>query len=534
VNLQTKILIPLILVFSLMTALVIWINFSNQKIFVEQVIDSQATQTAYQYFDSVNTMMITGTMENREILRRKLMENKNILDAHLVRNEPVKKLFGPGFPYESAKDELDARALKGEVVKVITEDKSGRSLTVLVPFKASTNYRGTNCIECHQVEAGTVLGAARITYSLSEVDSKVKENAVYVGKILAALFTIALIIVVIFLRLVAVNKLKKFNNSMEYIAQKLDLTLTLSQPNKLSGDEISKMAGSFDHMIGTIRHSLSQVKNSTDKIVMGTAEISSRTNDTMADIREQKEETAKVAQTLGKMTESSLNVASNTSQSQQFTNNVEAEVSDGADKAHSAREKINHLYKQIEMVATIAEKLAQETLQISSTVKIIDDITLKTKLLSFNASVEAARAGETGKGFAVVANEIGQLANQTKQSNLEIEKATVALKNLMEEAVAVIRETKLLAEEGKNEVNISYVSFKNVSIEMVKLKEVMSNIAESTQEQSRATKAVEKNITSIIELSNKTTTASERIGEVSADFSNLAKHLEKLINQFKI
>ncbi len=531
-NLQTKILIPLIIVFTLMSGVVIWINFSNQKNFVETVIDAQATQTAYQYFDSVNTMMITGTMDNREILRHKLMENKNILDAHIVRSESVKKLFGPGFPYESSKDELDERALKGEIVKVITEDKHGRSLTVLVPFKASTNYRGTNCIECHQVADGTVLGAARIQFSLAEVDAHVKENATYVGKMLIGLFLFALVVVVFFLRVVAVNKLKKFHRSMEYIAQQLDLTQTLSE--KSSSDEISKMANAFDHMMETIRSSLGQVKSSTEQIVQGSDEISRYTNETISDIREQKEETANVAMTLGKMTESSRNVANNTHQSQEFTNNVEAEVSDGAEKAFSAREKINNLYKQIEMVAQIAEKLEQETVQISSTVKVIDDITLKTKLLSFNASVEAARAGEHGKSFSVVANEIGDLSNQTKQSNLEIEKATVQLKTLMQEAVAVIRETKTLAEEGKNEVNVSYDSFKNVSSEMAKLKEVMTNIARSTQEQSEATKEVEKNINSIMELSNKTTTASERIGEVSGDFSSLANHLDELINKFKI
>lgn len=522
----------MIIVFTLMSGVVIWINHSNQKTFVEKVVESQATQTVYQYFDSVNTMMITGTMDNRELLRHKLMENKNITEAHIIRGDSVMKLFGAGFPYETPKDELDKRALKGEEIKIITEDKGVRSLTVLIPFKAATDYRGTNCIECHQVEAGTVLGAARITYSLAEVDKEVRENAVSVGKIMGGLFAFALVVVVLCLRIVVVNKLKKFHRSMEYIAQQLDLTKTLSE--KGSSDEISKMANAFDHMMDTIRSSLVQVKASTDQIVKGTEEISLRTSETISDIREQKEETANVAMTLGKMTESSLNVAQNTSQSQQFTNNVEAEVSDGADKAFSAREKINNLYNQIELVSQIAEKLERETLQIASTVKVIDDITLKTKLLSFNASVEAARAGEHGKSFSVVANEIGDLANQTKKSNLEIEKATIELKTLMEEAVSVIRETKNLAEEGKTEVNVSYDSFKNVSSEMTKLKEVMSNIARSTQQQSESTKEVEKNINAIMELSTKTTVASERIGEVSSDFSEVAAHLDDLIHKFKI
>jgi methyl-accepting chemotaxis protein len=531
-NIQTKILIPLIIIFSLMSGLVIWINFTNQKTFVEKVITSQATQTAYQYFDSVNTMMITGTMENREILRTKLLENKEIVDVRLVRGEKVKKLFGPGFPYESPQDDLDNRALKGEVIKIIQNVEDKRTLTVLIPLHASLNYKGTNCIECHQVDDGVVLGAARISYSLSNVDKEVKDNCIYVGKILAVLFIIALIIVVICLKFIAVNKLKNIHKSIEYIAQELDLTKTLNHDK--SQDEISRMSQAFDNMLNTIRNSLSQVKSSTDEIVKGTDEITSITTVTTSDIREQKKETNNLATTLGKMSESSINVANNTHQSQSFTNNVEAEVTDGASKAYSAREKINDLFKQIELVASIAEKLESETIQISNTVKVIDDITLKTRLLSFNASVEASRAGEQGKGFAVVANEIGELAQQTKVSNIEIEKATIQLKNLMATAIAVIKETKILAAEGKNEVNTSYDSFKNVAGEMAKLKEVMSNIANSTQEQSVATKEAEKNIHSIMELSNKTTSAVERIGEVSIDFSKLAHELDELINKFKI
>lgn len=531
-NIQTKIIVPLIIIFSLMSGLVIWINFTNQKTFVEKVIESQATQTAYQYFDSVNTMMITGTMPNREILRKKLMENKDIVDVHLVRGEKVKELFGPGFSYENTYDALDNRALKGEVIKVIQNNKGIRTLTVLIPMRASLNYKGTNCIECHQVADGTVLGAARITYSLGNVDKEVKDNSIYVGKILAILFMIALIVVVFSLRIIAVNKLKNIHRNVESISRDLDLTKKLGL--KGSQDEITKMSHAFDNMLKTIRNSLSQVKLSTEQIVQGTEEITSITAETITDIRAQKEETTNVALTLGKMSESSLNVANNTNQSQNFTNNVEAEVTDGAEKAYSAREKINELFKQIELVSSIAEKLEKETLQIASTVKVIDDITLKTRLLSFNASVEAARAGEQGKGFSVVASEIGELAQQTKVSNLEIERGTIQLKNLMTEVMAVIRETKSLAEDGKNEVNTSYDSFKNVAGEMAKLKEVMTNIAKSTQEQSTATKEVEKNINSIMELSNKTTTAAERIGEVSTDFSKLAHQLNELINKFKI
>lgn len=531
-NIQAKILIPLILIFSLMSGVVILLNYSNQKQFVEKFIEDQALQTASQYFDSVNTLMITGTMENREILRKKLLENKDIEEIHIVRGDGVKAMYGDGFDYENAKDELDNRGLKGEEIKLIQSFDNKRLLTILSPVRASSNYRGTNCLECHEVPEGTVLGAVRITYSLNRLDQEVRANNIYVGKILGALFVVALLIVVIALRFIAVKRVKSIQQDIQYISQKMDLTKNLNV--KKDGDEISKMAHALDELLRTLRLSLTQVKDATSKLVEGSEEISTITEVTITDIIEQKEETVKVGESIRKMSRSSEEVAAHTFQSQEFTNNVEAEVTDGASKAFSASEKINNLFAQIELVSTITEKLQTEAVRIADTVKVVDDITLKTKLLSFNASVEASRAGTSGLGFSVVANEIASLAEETKGSNLEIEQATIKFQSLMAEVLSVIKETKKIASEGRSEVNTSYEAFKNVSSEMMKLKEVMISIAQSTKEQSESTKEVEANINSIMELSNKTTQAAQRIGQVSTEFSSLAQELNELVNKFKI
>lgn len=64
----------------------------------------------------------------------------------------------------------------------------------------------------------------------------------------------------------------------------------------------------------------------------------------------------------------------------------------------------------------VTDKLLEESGEIGKTLDIINELAESINLLALNASIEAARAGEAGRGFAVVAQEIGHLADSTKES----------------------------------------------------------------------------------------------------------------------
>lgn len=80
----------------------------------------------------------------------------------------------------------------------------------------------------------------------------------------------------------------------------------------------------------------------------------------------------------------------------------------------------NTIMKEIDQSNARITDIVKVITEISQKTKVINDIVFQTKLLSFNASVEAARAGEHGKGFAVVAEEIGNLAQMSGNASREI------------------------------------------------------------------------------------------------------------------
>jgi hypothetical protein len=73
-----------------------------------------------------------------------------------------------------------------------------------------------------------------------------------------------------------------------------------------------------------------------------------------------------------------------------------------ADSFDNWIENIRHLSK------SIASKM-------NNSLRQIDDINMRVRLLSFNAQIQAAKAGDAGRTFAVVANEIGNLSTNTAQ-----------------------------------------------------------------------------------------------------------------------
>ena len=107
---------------------------------------------------------------------------------------------------------------------------------------------------------------------------------------------------------------------------------------------------------------------------------------------------------------------------------VSATMEELAASANDVNENQRALNKEIANVSEISSKINEFT-------NLIRDIAKQTRLLGLNASIEAARAGSAGAGFAVVSEEIGKLADSSRETVDKIQEFTNQIGESVNETV---------------------------------------------------------------------------------------------------
>jgi len=116
--------------------------------------------------------MINGVIGKRENFLVRLKEVHGLQSARVVRGPLVEQQFGKGFEQEHPSDALESRVLAdGRQEFQVLEGDEGVTIRGTIPFVA---HRGgnPNCLQCHQVRDGDVLGAVTITMSIEHLKRK--------------------------------------------------------------------------------------------------------------------------------------------------------------------------------------------------------------------------------------------------------------------------------------------------------------------------------------------------------------------------
>lgn len=165
-------------------------------------------------------------------------------------------------------------------------------------------------------------------------------------------------------------------------------------------------------------------------------------------------------------------------------------------KSFSDLNKTNIQYCQdtvssIENLATRLDELGQITRHIEGFVKVITDVSRKTKLLALNAAIEAGRSGEHGRGFNVVANEVKALAREAEEAAQKVAVQAAEIRSVIAEAQTSASGSEKLVQTIDDGVAKEKASLETQCIAVGEISDKLTGVSERARELRRRFRSME-------------------------------------------
>ena len=449
-------------------------------------------------------MMVTGTVAQRDVFLDQIKQLGTIRDVRVLRAPAVTQAFGAGNDKDDhGADTLEQKVLQsGQEAFEIDTDTKGEYLRAVRPAIAQTAYLGKNCLLCHQVPEGTVLGVVSMKVSMDEVNAELASQRF--KSILAAIITSIPVLILIypFIHKVVTTPLEGGVEVARDIAAG-DLTQHIVVN---SSNEIGELQHALKDMSESLVAIVSKVRNGTDEIFSAARDIAAGNGELSSRTTLQAGALEKIGGAMQELTAAVNENADNAHQANQLT----LSASDVARKGGAV----------VSQVVDNMEAINASSRRIVDIIAVIDGIAFQTNILALNAAVEAARAGEQGRGFAVVAAEVRSLAKRSADAAMEI-------KNLINDSVNRVDAGSSLVHQAGSTMNEVVSSIGHVSA-------IMSQIAAASAAQTQGIARVNDAIGEMEDVTRHNASMVQQAAGAAQLLEDQAAHLEHTVSVFKL
>lgn len=323
----------------------------------------------------------------------------------------------------------------------------------------------------------------------------------------------------------------------------------------LLGAQFNEMVTNMGQIIGSVSQSSTTVLDSATEL----ASMSEETNSSAGEVSraveevahgatEQAQYSADAALTVTNLAERLDQINDATVIMNDLSDNANQLTTEGLERVEALIEKSNSTKDSTAKVYDLIMEMSNSMEKINAISNTIDMITEQTNLLSLNASIEAARSGEAGKGFAVVANEIRKLAEQSKESTVQIKATISEINEKTEQSVEAMNMTTDTVNEQTAEVDQTQRLFTDIKNAVSYLSDHVTGIRNYTTEINEMKESIVSQIENISAVSEETASASEEVtasaeqiastmdqmSEHSVSLSHLAEDLKKKVAHFTV
>ncbi|MBF0345384.1 MAG: methyl-accepting chemotaxis protein [Nitrospirae bacterium] len=525
VSIGTKTLIPIVLLtfLGIITTVIVTVKLSKHLV-INEIKDGAIKGYKDTVLNALTTMMLAGNI--KESKGQFIEQMNNIINIKLLRSDALDKDYGKGGAGEYASDSVENDVMRTGFEKVVIE---GENIRGVYPYIASRNFMGKDCLGCHNVKEGEVLGAVSVTVSMS----KTLERLTKIEYIFIALGVFGLVVVILvftFTFRVTHKPLVDLARDLELISSG-DLSVRFDYDAQ---DEVGKLSQGLNHMVTNLRDIIAEVKDAADALSGASNNLKGSSSKMSNEVVNQAERTTQIATSIEEMSQTVADIARNISDITTSANHTVDIAHEGADVVEHTVNEVKKIDETVRESATLIESLGVRSNQIGDIVKVINDIADQTNLLALNAAIEAARAGDQGRGFAVVADEVRKLAEKTSKATTEISSMITTMQSETNKVIVSMNGNLQRVNDGVTYSTQAGRSLEGILTSVTTLQRLLANIASATEAMTTVADQVSHDIESIASSSRDTSVCTDVVSHASTHLVALSSRLMEIVTKFNV
>tara|TARA_R110001583_G_scaffold6483_1_gene32712 strand:+ start:565 stop:2160 length:1596 start_codon:yes stop_codon:yes gene_type:complete len=512
----------LVLLFMLGMGVLTYSTLSNQR----DVIYGQFEQNLYRY-DASAQVTLKLTSVHAELYRVMNLISMGV-DGEAFQAQ-IDQIFAR---LEEVKQQIESEALLQLVTSYVTNVQDAVDMAEL-DYTAATMMM-EDAAKVFEELNKTV--KATMTESLSRSDQMLSDSrdqidvTINVFSLLLLAAAAISIITSLWIAKSIKNQVAEVGRGISLVTQG-DLTCRIDVTSK---DELGVMAEEFNRFITSQQQLIGYITTSSQEVSASSNHLSGISDDTNRLIAEQHSATDQVATAVNEMSATVQEIARNAVDAAFATKAAEENASDGQRVVSLSIEAIQSLATDVEAASTVIGELEADAENIGTILDVIRGIAEQTNLLALNAAIEAARAGEQGRGFAVVADEVRNLAGRTQKSTTEIQAMIEKLQTRARHAVQVMNQGQEKAQNTVTQAATTGSALLKITQMVSTINDMNTQIASAAEEQSGVTEEINRNVTLISEISERSSTSCHQTATASSQLKSLSNDLLKQVERFKV
>jgi diguanylate cyclase (GGDEF)-like protein len=211
---------------------------------------------------SLTEDMVNGVVTKREGLFRRLSEVAGLKTVHVIRGSNVEQQFGKGAEGESTADSIESKVLQsGQPYFAVIDEATNPVYRGTIPFVA-TRIGTPNCLQCHAVPEGAVLGAVTVSMEIGHL----KDNGIFVSAIMVVTVAFIMVLMLIFFRRMVKPMITTARDVQEAVSNAIRGNFHANIQQR-TNDEIGQVGQDVNKLMEFLHYGLSEIRQDVAQLL---------------------------------------------------------------------------------------------------------------------------------------------------------------------------------------------------------------------------------------------------------------------------